>query len=269
MGFRCKNRLPHRGSRPKPQFPRRRALAPPPGPPREAARDAGTGPGPALPGFRRRGQVLPPPEAPAGPPRGGGGSEVGAAHPAPACPGTPGAPLPAGLPGRGAPRARASPRAFGTWSPGCRALPRTRCPRPSLRARRPPCGRSSLSSAGRLCSRRCARTWRCGAGRRTDRAGELEQALWPRGARRRGPGLRWRGAVGSQSQESTHPWGSPRGLPGGSGLVQMRPERRRESWGDASARRRESSEEKGVKQKCEGGAGEHGRGAGSPSKEGN
>lgn len=85
---------------------------------------------------------------------------------------------------------------------------------------------------------------------------ELEQALWPHGARRRGTGLRWRGAVGSQSQESTHPWGSPRGLPGGSGLVQLRPERRREGRADASARRRESSEEKGVKEKCEGGGGE-------------
>lgn len=107
VGFRCKNRPPHHGSRPEPQFPQRGALAPPPGPPGEAARAAGTGPGPALPGFRRRGQVLPPPEAPAGPPGGGGGSEVGAAHPAPRLPrdsgdprsplGSPGASLPAPL----------------------------------------------------------------------------------------------------------------------------------------------------------------------------
>lgn len=227
------------------------------------------------PGCRNRPRARPPrlpPPGPSAPATGSSGPAAarrrrqrgGCSAPRPRLPRDPGGPAP-----RRARRARACPRAFGTWSPGCRALPRTRWPLPSLRARRPPCGRSSLSSAGRLCSLRCARTWRCGAGRRADRAGELEQALWPRGARRRGTGLRGRGAVGSQSQESTHPWGSPRGLPGGSGLVQLRPERRRESWGDASAQRRESSEEKGVKEKCEGGAGEHGRGAGSPSKEGN
>ena len=63
--------------------------------------------------------------------------------------------------------------------------------------------------------------------------------------------------MGSQSQESTHPWGSPRGPPGGSGLVQLQPERHEGKAGQTRVRSAKNPrEEKGVKEKCEGGGGE-------------
>ena len=69
--------------------------------------------------------------------------------------------------------------------------------------------------------------------------------------------------MGSLSQESTHPWGSPRGPPGGSGLVQLRPERHEGKAGQTRVRRAKNPrEEKGVKENAR-------VGVGSPSKEGN
>ena len=164
-----KQSLRRRGCRPGPSFPIRGALAPPPRPPRKAAPAAGTGPGPrapgpgpALPGFRRLGRVLAPPEAPAGPlgGGGGGGAKVGCTAPRPHPPRDCGGSRPppqrsppgtARLPlsGAGAAQVRAPPRASGTWNPGCRALPRPRCPRPSCGRPGQPCGGSSLNSRGR------------------------------------------------------------------------------------------------------------------------
>lgn len=223
---------------------------------------------PPSPGFRRRGQ-----NAPAT-----GSSGRAAARrrrqrrwvrrTPPPLPGTPGGPAP-----RRAPRARGSraqetsPRAFRDLESGCRALPGLAAPAALLRARQPPCGRSSLVARAGSARGAAHAPGDAARGRRTDRAGELEQALWPRGAERRGPGLRWQGAVGSQGGVH-HPGAAHGDSGGGSGLVQMRPERRRKA-GETRVRGAGNPRKKGVKQKCEGGAGEHGRGREAPARKGN
>lgn len=158
-----KQSLRRRGCRPGPSFPIRGAFAPPPRPPRKGGS-----------GCRNRPRACPPRFPPPGPsPRATGSSRRAAGKrrrrqgwlhctPPPPASGLRGLPAVApALPARdspapalwggggGCPSAGTPPRACGTWNPGCRALPRTRCPRPSCGRPGQPCGGSSLNSRGR------------------------------------------------------------------------------------------------------------------------
>ncbi|XP_007451559.1 PREDICTED: collagen alpha-2(I) chain-like [Lipotes vexillifer] len=244
----------------------------------KAAPAAGTGSGPALPGFRRLGRVLAPPEAPAGPLGSGGGAKVGCTAPRPHPPRDCGGsrPPPQRCPpvtarlqlsgaGAGAAQVRAPPRASGTWNPGYRALTQTRCPRPSCGRPGQPCGGSSFNSRGHRSAPigahasgdvAVARRPSPARAGRTNGAGGHGQVIRHHRAGRGGDcdSAAGRGGIAKLGAQP-HPGAAHRDSQGKWGLVQLRPEGQVEGWGDAGVQYRDSA--------SSGPAGRGGRGDGA------